>query len=80
MPFRGSLLADVRFIIHASPRTIYLGPQIMGNGPLADAAPSLQSILARESEVNAPVDPTYSGFFRGIHAGGKAAVHSGKKI
>src|SRR4029453_15221526 len=52
----------------------------MGSGPFADAAPSLQSILACRSEVNAPVDPAQCRFLRCILARRKAAVPSGKKI
>ena len=36
MSMRGSVLADVRFVINASPRMISLQQQAMGNGPFAD--------------------------------------------
>jgi hypothetical protein len=44
MSVRGSVFADVRFLICALARMISFGQQVMGNGQLADAAPSLQSV------------------------------------
>src|ERR1700675_1301195 len=79
MSIRGSLLADVRFAMHASPRTIFLGQQVMSNGPFADTAPSLQSVLACRSEVNAPVYSAQCRFLSCILARRKTAVHTGKK-
>src|SRR6266850_715385 len=80
MSIRGSVLADVRFVIHASPRMISLWQQVMGNGPFADTAPSLQSVRACRSEVNAPVYSAQCRFLSCILARRKAAEHSRKKI
>ena len=74
------VLADVRFVINASPRTISLGQQVMGNGPFADTAPSLQSVRACRSEVNAPVYSAQCRFLSCILARRKAAEHTGKRI
>src|SRR4030095_1144798 len=78
-PARGKFSQNL-LVTYALSRTICLGQHIMCSCPFAYAAPSLQSVLACRPEVDAAVDPTCCGFFRGIHTGRKTAEHSGKKI
>src|SRR6476660_5640120 len=59
---------------------ISLGQQIMVKGPFADTAPSLQSVPACRSNVNAPVYSAQCRFLSCVLARRKAAEHSGKKI
>src|SRR6478672_2629056 len=59
---------------------ISLGQQVMGNGPIADTAPSLQSVLACRPKVNAPVYSAQCRFLSCVLARRKAAEHSRKKI
>jgi len=52
----------------------------MSNGPFADTAPGLQSVLACRAEVNAPVYSAQCRFLSCVLARRKAAEHSREKI
>jgi len=54
---------------------ISLGQQVMRNGPFADTAPSLQSVLVCRSNVNAPVYSAQCRFLSCVLARRKAAEH-----